>query len=65
MSNKKKIKEHDIVKSNKDINLLGHKLISKGDEGTVVHIYTNDEAYEVEFSKISTTFTMKRNEITN
>lgn len=42
----RRLKELEIVKLTHDIS--EHKLL-KGDEGTIVEVYKNGEAYEVEF----------------
>ena len=63
MNKNKEIEEHDVVKATTDIVLFGYKLVSKDDEGTVVHIYPNNEDYEVEFPKIGGTLTVNKSEI--
>lgn len=57
-NDKNKIKEHDIVSS-----LIATEEISVGDKGTVVHIYPNGKAYEVEFADKKLVLTMKKGQI--
>ena len=58
---KSEIKEHDIVTL---INDLDVPQIKAGETGTVIHIYPNSKAYEVEFSNPThTTVTLSRNQI--
>ena len=44
------IKEHDRVALDRDLPEFG---LTKGDLGTVVHIYADGKAYEVEFMTLS------------
>jgi hypothetical protein len=62
MNNNTDIQEHDIVVVT---NGLGsNALVSVGDEGTVIHIYPDAKAYEVEFTKPHPiTLTMYKGEI--
>jgi hypothetical protein len=62
MNDNTEIQEHDIVVVTKD--LMSNTVVSVGDEGTVVHIYPNVKAYEVEFAKPNPiTVTMHKGEI--
>jgi hypothetical protein len=42
--------EHDLVVLNRDLPDHG---LAEGDVGTIVHVYTDGEAYEVEFALAS------------
>lgn len=42
--------EHDLVVLNRDLPEHG---LTEGDVGTIVHVYTDGQAYEVEFSLAS------------
>lgn len=56
---KSEIKEHDIVTL---INDLDTPQIKAGETGTVIHIFPNAKAYEVEFTNVrNTCVTLKRN----
>ena len=62
-----KMKEHDLIKLTEDlVNISDNtEMLTKGDIGTIIHIYPNSEAYVIKFEKNNIITTLKPHQIIN